>query len=162
MLLWSATACFDCLDKRWKRDCWGQTIVIIRPCFQVKKIKKRLKCENEFTSHREQAGVYKCQARNVHGEAEAELTIDVLFRPTCSVSQVSCLFNISISLLSILSLCHLDVISSPDQDVIKSTFKGAARSRNAPGVYSWGQSRGDYDSNHKKMLCHVILDQILS
>merc|ERR1712192_259771 len=36
---------------------------------------------------REQAGVYKCQAENVHGRAEAELNIDVLFRPSCSVYQ---------------------------------------------------------------------------
>ena len=33
--------------------------------------------------------MYKCQAENVHGRAEAELTVDVLFRPSCSVSQAS-------------------------------------------------------------------------
>jgi len=36
---------------------------------------------------RDQAGTYKCQAKNVHGKAEAELTVDVFYRPSCSVSQ---------------------------------------------------------------------------
>jgi len=36
---------------------------------------------------RDEAGRYKCQAENVHGKAEAELTVDVLYRPSCSVSQ---------------------------------------------------------------------------
>jgi len=36
---------------------------------------------------RDQAGVYKCQAENIHGKAESELTVDVLFRPSCFVSQ---------------------------------------------------------------------------
>ena len=47
---------------------------------------KRLKMIDVL--NREQAGVYKCQAENIHGKAESELTVDVLFRPSCFVSQV--------------------------------------------------------------------------
>ena len=39
--------------------------------------------------NRGQTGIYKCQAENVHGKAESELTIDVLFRPSCFVSHAT-------------------------------------------------------------------------
>ena len=61
---------------------------------------------------------------------------------------------IFVFLCSLSCLCAiLTPFFSPHQDAIKLTFKGAARWRNGPCVYSWGQSRGDHDENHKNMLC---------
>ena len=134
--------------------------------------------------NRDQAGTYKCQAKNVHGKAEAEVTVDVFYRPSCSVSQ-ACYHhhNFYLCWLRCCLECMCLIISTkgalsippprdfhpiqpnlerhPSKTVLLKSFQGTARRRNDSHVQRCCQSWGG-QTNHSFSQSRVIARYVIN